>query len=500
MRNTWTLVAIACAAAGALAPAGQANERPHVVFIEVDDLTSKYIGAFGARHVRTPHIDSLARRGVMFSNAIVQGCMCAPSRNSLVTARYPQNLGLYANGDIRQLPAETWAFPSALQASGMHTAWIGKSHLLPWIDDQEGAGGDRKTAGMKQHMGFTEVWQSAGRHVAFKKSRELAKAATVEWRRGIDSYADHLHDRNLLGQFLADARQPTTLPVDDYLDGLVARKTVDWIAGYQRPEPFFLWVNFSGPHGPYNPPARYLSLYDPSHMPPVITDEEDSDIPTCLRPHAWSKREDSIPAQRAMYAGMITFIDEQVGRIVEAIERKGISDRTVIVFFSDHGIMEGDHGLMHKETLYKEVLNACLIVADPRSPRGRRIERTVELLDLAPTVLELAGVDEGQRRQAYGESLLPLLRNEEGGYRRTFAVAQTRDATALVTDRYKFIETPEGPVLFDLVLDPDERHNAAASHEPLCREFQATLAAWRTDHGPVIPPPQNPNPYRDDEG
>jgi arylsulfatase A-like enzyme len=235
-------------------------------------------------------------------------------------------------------------------------------------------------------------------------------------------------------------------------------------------------------------------------MPPVITDEEDSDIPTCLRPHAWSKREDSIPAQRAMYAGMITFIDDQVGRIVEAIERKGISDRTVIVFFSDHGIMEGDHGLMHKETLYKEVLNACLIVADPRSPRGRRIERTVELLDLAPTVLELAGVDEGQRRQAYGESLLPLLRNEEGGYRRTFAVAQTRDATALVTDRYKFIETPEGPVLFDLVLDPDERHNAAASHEPLCREFQATLAAWRTDHGPVIPPPQNPNPYRDDEG
>jgi arylsulfatase A-like enzyme len=475
--------------AALLAVDGRADERPHVIFIEVDDLTSKYVGAFGAEHVRTPHIDALAARGVVFENAIVQGCMCAPSRNSLITARYPQNLGLYSNGDIKQLPPGTWAFPTALQAAGVHTAWIGKSHLLPPAVDPQGHGGDRKTDGMRQQMGFAEVWQSAGRHVALKKARSLVKTGTAEWRRGIDAYADHLHDRGLLGQFVEDAARPTTLPVDDYLDGLVARKTVDWIEAYTRPEPFFLWVNFSGPHGPYNPPARYLDLYEPWQMPPVITDLDQAEIPDCLRPHHMTSSEEAILAERARYAGMITFIDEQVGRIVEAIDRKGISGRTVIVFFSDHGIMEGDHGLFRKETLYKEVLNASLIIADPRGPRGKRVSRPVELLDLATTVLELAAADERDRRQACGESLLPFLRDTGAAYRRTFAVAQIREATALVTDTYKYIETPQGPVLFDLVKDPDETHNVAGREEERCRAFQQLLDRWRSEHGPVIPPP-----------
>lgn len=478
----------------------RAAERPHIVFIEVDDLTFKYLGAFGAHHVRTPTIDALAARGVLFSNAIVQGCMCAPSRNSLITSRYPQNLGLYSNGDIRQLPADTWTFPAALQRAGVHTAWIGKSHLLPWIDDQTGHGGDRKTAGMKQRMGFTEVWQSAGRHIALKRARELAEQPSADWQHGIDAYADHLRDSGLLDQFLKDGRRPTTLPVDDYLDGLVARKAVDWIAGYERPEPFFLWVNFSGPHGPYNPPARYLTLYEPGQLPPVIVDDDRSGIPACLRPHAWNKSHEVIPAQRAEYAGMITFIDEQVGRIVTAIEQKGIADDTVIAFFSDHGIMEGDHGLMHKETLYKEVLNACLIVVDPRGGRGKRVSQTVELLDLAPTVLELAGVAADDRGQALGESLLPLLRESGSRYRRTSAVAQIRDATALVTDRYKYIETPEGAVLFDLELDPDERRNVAAANPKLCGDLQAQLDRWRQAHGPVVPPSSRRERGANDEG
>jgi arylsulfatase A-like enzyme len=322
----------------------------------------------------------------------------------------------------------------------------------------------------------------------------------VAWQRGVDAYADHLHDKGLLKQFVADARRPTTLPVDDYLDGLVARKTVDWIADYRRPEPFFLWVNFSGPHGPYNPPAAYLSAYEPNQLPPVIVDDDRSAVPACLRPHSWSKEAESIPAQRAMYAGMITFIDEQVGRIVEAIERKGIGDDTVVAFFSDHGIMEGDHGLVHKETLYKEVLNACLIVVDPRGGQGRKVDRTVELLDLVPTVLEFAGVGEAGRAPAFGESLVPLLRDSGRRYRRTAAVAQIRDATALVTDRYKYIETPEGAVLFDLAADPDERVNVASAHPTVCDELQAMLDHWRAEHGPVIPPPARRERVTGDEG
>lgn len=490
----------ACVIIAATAVHGQADERPNVVFIEVDDLTFKYIGAFGAKHIRTPHIDALAARGVTFSNGVVQGCMCAPSRNSLITGRYPQNLGLYSNGDIKQLPADTWAFPRALKAAGMYTAWIGKSHLLPFVEDQKGRNGAKKTEGMKQRMGFMDVWQSAGRHVALKKARELAKEPDAPWRSGVDAYADHLHANGLLQQFVDDAEQPTTLPVNDCLDGLVATKAVRWIESYVRREPFFLWVNFSGPHGPYNPPAEYLSRYEPSQMPPVIKDSDHVDIPSCLRPHEWRKSEASIPVQRVAYAGMISFIDEQVGRILDAIERKGIADKTVIAFFSDHGIMEGDHGLMHKETLYKEVLNACLIVADPRGARGKRVDRTVELLDLVPTVLEIAEVPEHQRRQGFGESLLPLLRDDGAAYQRPFAVAQIRDATALVTDRHKYIETPQGDVLFDLEHDPDETVNVAGAQKLLCQKLKTTLERWRAAHGPVIPPPQGRNHGTDDDG
>ena len=482
-KNTVALL-IALISSGTLAVAAP----PNVVFIEVDDLTYKYIGAFGAKEIRTPNIDALAQRGILFENAIVQGCMCSPSRNSLITARYPQNLGLYSNGDIKQLPAETWAFPTVLQQAGVHTSWIGKSHLLPFTDDQKGRGGDKKTGAMLQRMGFNEVWQSAGRHVALKRAKELASEPAAEWKRGVDAYADYLHDNGLLDQFVKDGVNPTTMNVDHYLDGFIAKKTVDWISDYNREQSFFLWVNFSGPHGPYNPPAEYLEQYKPRKMPLAITDDNHSDIPECLRPHEWSKRKELIPKQRAAYAGMITFIDEQVGRVIDAIDSKGIAKNTAIVFFSDHGIMEGDHGLMHKETLYKEVLNACLIIVDPSGPKGKRVSRPVELLDLAKTAIQWSSATAESTSPAFGESLLPLLRGKDDDYKRTFAVAQVREATALVTQDFKYIETTDRPVLFDIKNDPDELKNVAKDQPDICGQLQSQLKQWRESHGPMVAP------------
>lgn len=463
-----------------------AANRPNIVFIEVDDLTYKYLSAFGAKHIRTPNIDRLAQRGVVFENAIVQGVMCSPSRNSLITARYPQNLGLYSNGDINQMPKTMHGFPLALQQAGYRTSWIGKSHILPFVADQRGRAGEQKTAGMKQLMGFDEVWQSAGRHVALKKARTLNDGSA--WKKGIDAYADYLQEKGLLKQFLQDGTRPTTLNVDDYLDGLIAKLSVDWIGQYQRNEPFFLWVNFSGPHGPYNPPAKYLKLYQPEQMPKPILDIANNGIPDSLRTHEWTKNERQTMLARTEYAGMITFIDEQVGRILDALEKKRLNDKTVIVFFSDHGIMDGDHGLMHKETIFKEALNASLIIVDPRGGKGTRVSRPVELLDLARTVLDIGGAKPEAAHPLFGESLLPLLRGNEKSYQRKFAIAQIRGANALVTADYKYIEAKEGPVLFDLKRDPDELKNVAAENAKLCQEFQAQLDQWKKAHGPIIKP------------
>ncbi|MCA9239557.1 MAG: sulfatase-like hydrolase/transferase, partial [Planctomycetales bacterium] len=456
-----------------------AQQRPNIVFIEVDDLTYKYVGAFGAEHIQTPRIDELAQRGVLFENAIVQGCMCAPSRNSLMTGRYPQNLGLYSNGDIRQMPAGQWAFPTALQTAGYHTSWIGKSHILPYVADQRGRGGLKKTNAMKQRMGFDEVWQSAGRHVALKRAKELAADPQGKWKRNADAYADYLYDNHLLERFIKDGVSPTTLKVDQYLDGFIAKQSADWIRGYQGDQPFFLWVNFSGPHGPYNPPREYLQSYESADMPPAIRDDDHSDIPRVLRPHEWRKLQGAIGKQRGEYAGMISFIDEQVGRVVDAVRTKGVEQDTVIVFFSDHGIMEGDHGLMHKETLYKEVLNACLVVVDPQGPSGARVARPVELLDLVKTSLDWAGAMPQASESAFGESLLPLLRGKEAEYKRRFAVAQINGATTMVTQRYKYIHTADGPVLFDLASDPDERENVAEDQPALCQRFESAFAQWK---------------------
>ena len=114
------------------AEAASADEKPNIVFVEVDDLTYSYLGCMGNRLVKTPNIDALARQGVLFKNAVCQGMMCGPSRNCLMTGLYPHNLGFYRNGQMKELPQGVWTLPKALQRSGYYTAWVGKSHIRPF--------------------------------------------------------------------------------------------------------------------------------------------------------------------------------------------------------------------------------------------------------------------------------------------------------------------------------------------------------------------------------
>jgi arylsulfatase A-like enzyme len=522
------------------------DERPNIVFIEVDDLTAKYLGAFGAKFAKTPNIDALAASGVVFDNAVCQGTMCAPSRNSLITGQYPHNMGFYLNGQMRALPKNVWTFPKALKQEGYSTLWVGKCHIRP---DQAGIKADnrvdKKNKAMQAEMGFDYVYQSEGRVVilknlkkkveaneqgdenaepikgdkaAKKEARKAARKAErkeakanggtiktnneiTDWVNGEDAYGDYLQSVGKLNTFLKEGgKVPTSLDENtEYLDGHFATKALDALKNYKEEKPFFMWVNFSCPHGPFDVPQKYHDKFKGTTFPaPIDPATEQFNVPADIKPHKSKLTKATIPAEQAAYSASIAYMDAQVGRIVNFIKSSRFADNTIIVFFSDQGILVGDHGLEHKGTLFKEVLNPALIV-NYKNFKARRVAEPVELLDLAKTTLAIAGATEQNAKACpNGYSLLPLL-NGQGKYNRNgVAFGEIENFIAAFDGRYKYIDNKEQPILFDLQKDPNETINYASSNPTKVAELQKAVKDWIAQTG-AIKPPQKQVVKKDDE-
>ncbi|MHC5067572.1 MAG: sulfatase family protein [Planctomycetota bacterium] len=457
----------------------QAASQPNIVFIEVDDLPPHYVGAMGAGFAQTPTLDALAERGVLFRAAVCQGTQCGPSRNSLIAGLYPHNLGMYENGPFAGLPTDIWTLPRALQNAGYHTAHIGKSHIHPSKDGLSGSKSEIRTEGHRR-LGFDHVWQSLGRAVI---------GGNLDPDLGIDSYVDFLIEKGHFQQMKDGRGQPTTLPDDVYLDGLFTTMAVEHIATRTAADqPYFLWLNYSVPHGPYDVKQAYHDRFSPEYMPtPNAADDDGSAVPASLRPHR--QKPDKLSADQTGNCANISFLDDQVAAILAAIEASGEGANTIIVFFSDHGILVGDHGLTHKSTLYREVLNPTLIIHDPRSGVSADVERPVELLDIIKTTLDWGGASDADKAAPFGESLLPLL-GGAGTYKRTFAAGECPGYFALVSERWKYIapydHNPDGAIiLFDLAADREETVNVASDHPEVVADFAAKAAAWLAATGPI---------------
>lgn len=465
-----------------------ADKQPNILFIEVDDLHPDYLGCVGNSAVSTPSIDELARQGVLFRNAVCQGTMCGPSRNSLITGTYPHNLGFYKNGQCGDLPKGMWAFPAALQRSGYHTSWIGKSHVHASDDGITGdTKYDVKNQALAKVMGFDSVFASVGRALLQSKRRKPTD----------DSYLNALNELGYFEQFYADKRQNSTLPDDVYMDGFFARRAIEQITSYQtdpkQQKPFFLWLNLSLPHGPLDVPDGYHAPYANSRFHTVQPPGDQGDLPPELVASKYKPNKDVLQNQR-QFGACVTFIDGLVDRLVRTLDEQGIRDETMIVFFSDHGIMMADHGLSGKGTLFRETLNPSLIVSLPGAARnGKQEQRPVELLDILKTCLELAGAPQEELAHPFGESLLPLLTGE-GEYERAVCFGEMTGFYAVVTEQYKYInnfdyqENTTGPVLFDLKNDPKEMRNVAAEHQEIVRAMQTTADRWLSETAPVHPP------------
>lgn len=462
--------------------------QPNIIFIITDQQRFDTIAALGHEHVDTPNLDRLVRQGVTFTQCHVTAASCAPARASLFKGYYPHTTGILRNAD-------TWrrSWIELLNDAGYHCTNVGKMHTWPF----------------ETELGFDE------RYVVENKDRYL------EGRYYFDEWDKALRFRGLVKQQREQYRQRSDyrqrlgafeweLPEDTHPDNFVGDMATWWIDSFPQTTPLFLQIGFPGPHPPYDPVPRYADPYLKKDLPllPVTIEELASQPPAFheLRQHNAEIDHDSVHMpldptreqrhrQRAYYLANVTMIDEKVGQILEALERKGYLENSIVIFTSDHGDCLTDHGHSQKWTMYDIITRVPLIVWQPGGgAQGRAVEGLVQQMDLGPAILEWAGIEVPGALEA--RSLRGAVDGDSAWTGRPFVYAeQAQDGiltgckfmTMVRDENWKlvhFLDDPHGQ-LFDLRNDPDEVENLwqspAADGEK--QRLLAELREWRIRSG-----------------
>lgn len=448
---------------------GQAEGRPNVLFLISDDLNN-CLGCYGHPLVETPNIDRLAARGVRFDRAYCQFPLCGPSRNSMLTGLYPNSSGILRNAEIfRQTVPRQISLPQAFRRNGYFAARIGKLY----------------------HYNVPTSVGTDGHDDPGSWELELNPA-------GVDRLEEEPHIFTLTaGRFGGTLSWYASPKEDRYHTDAIQAADAEWVlerCARQKDRPFFLSVGFFRPHTPYVAPKHYFERYTKSEMPLVQGVEEDQKDVPALGLASYKREQDKLTDDLRReciqaYFASISFMDAQVGRVLDALDRHGFAENTIVVFTSDHGYHLGEHGLWQKQSLFEESARVPLIIAAPSVGTTGAVARApVGLIDLYPTLTELCGVDAPTNLQ--GQSLVPMLRDPEtkgrgwaltqvmrggGGGRRVFGYS-------LRTPRWRYTEWDEGNrgrELYDHDSDPKELTNLAdaAAHAGTVAQLSAQLRA-----------------------
>lgn len=393
--------------------------KPNIILITCDQLRKDALGCYGNPVVQTPNIDRLASRGVRFERIFTALPTCAPNRASLATGRYPSINGLSENG--RSLPLSEVTLMQALRDSGYSTYGVGKMHFEPqWNFPPDGSPlkdpgpelAENPQPDQTPWYGFDKVW--------ITEDHRVGPYADYLRAHGLDPWADPHSFTYPQHQCVRSA-----YPAKHHQTHWIADRSIEFLNEHQAGDPFFMWVSFVDPHHPFNPPAPYDTMYDPEEMPLPVWDESEVDgWPEFVR-RKYSAVEGGHEAigmchikdaewQRikAYYYGMVTFIDDQIGRIEEALSARGMLDNTIFVFTADHGELLGDHHLVFKGPHYDCVTNMPLFVTRPGETAAGESRRQIgNCIDVMPTILDLAAVDVPAGVQ--GRSLVPVLEDNE---------------------------------------------------------------------------------------
>jgi iduronate 2-sulfatase len=432
--------------------AADAKRPMNVLFIASDDLNND-LGCYGNKLVKSPNIDRLAARGVTFNRAYCQFPLCSPSRVSLMTGLRPDTTKIYnlqTNFRTQTIP-DAVTLAQMYRQNGHYVARVGKIFHY-------GVPGQIGTNGLDDPMSWEQRINPRGRD-----KDDEDKLTNLNPKRGLGS---------ALAWLAADGTD------DDETDGIAAKRAIELLEQH-KVKPFFIGVGFYRPHCPYIAPKKYFDMYPLDQIKvPELKPDDLKDVPQVapfVKQPNWGLKEDDLRKAIQAYYASVSYMDAQVGRLLDAVERLGLAENTIIVFWSDHGYALGQHGQWMKMALFEQQTRVPLIVAVPgMKGNGKSSERIVELLDLYPTFSDLAGYKVPVKFA--GMSLKPLLDDPSAQWTKPGAYTQvTRQANrkqimgrTIRTERWRYTEWDEGKSgveLYDHDADPEEYTNLAEKPE-----------------------------------
>lgn len=441
--------------------AGSAG-RPNFLFIMADQMTALALPSYGSPIVRAPNLRRLADQGILFENAYCNSPLCAPSRATLVTGQLTSRNGVYDNA--AELPASIPTFGHYLREMGYYTCLCGKMHFVG--PDQLHGFEERLTTDIyPADFGWTPDWEHFEHRLSwYHNMLSIVQAGTCLTSNQLD--------------------------FDEEVTFQAVRK-IHELAREGDKRPFCLFVSFTHPHDPFAITKEYWDRYDHATIdlpavPPIPEDQLDPHsrrIRHICDLNRYRQTEERVRTARHAYYGEISYVDDKVGQLLKALEACGLADNTIVIFTSDHGEMLGERGLWYKMTFFEWAARVPLIISAPRRFAPRRIPQLVSLVDVLPTIVELAAGQSVELADACdGHSLVPLLHGDTAGWNDTVygeILFECAIAPCLMIrrGRYKFIYGPPDPdQLFDLQADPLELHNLA-SHP----QYQALREAFRAE-------------------
>ena len=458
-------------------PSTAAESRPNVLLIVCDDLNT-HVSTSGYPHIRTPAFDTLAAVGMTFSRAYCQYPVCGPSRASFLHGLYPQSTGILDNySDIRKMRPRSVSMPQRFKESGYWTASTGKVFHNTKLEPGEVAWHEFvrfKNEEMPMVTPLREAFEAKHGPITQGKARRL-------WKEYYPTIATQTRGQK-------PGYGPSGLRDEQHKDGKNARQIVSWLEkkSYGK-KPFFMACGIHKPHGPFLAPDAYFELYPKEDLKfsPAPVDfwkqAPKSAMTTRYEGFGFEFEVENDPLRREYmqaYHACISFIDAQIGLMLDALKRTGHWDDTIVILTADHGYHLGDHFMWGKVTLFEICNRVPMVIRVPgKTKSGSSSQGLVELVDLYPTLAELCNVPAPNNLQ--GRSFAPLLIDPKtSGKKAVYTVVRrgSKLGKAIRTQRWRYARWPDGEELYDLDNDIAEHHNLANSAE------HATIMAVMRDH------------------
>ncbi len=458
------------------------KSKPNILLICIDDLRNN-LGAYGDSQAITPNIDNLAKNGVVFRNHQVQYAVCGPSRAALTTGLMPEETGVIGFKPIRKILKEVTFLPEHFKNNGYTTAAAGKIH-------------DPRTVGNKVKDNFTKD----GDDVASWSIPYLAPKGGHKVKGMALDFQDLLDEK--------------------YVDGIIRVEGVKLLEKVAKKDnPFFMAIGFKKPHEPFIAPKKYWDLYDNTNFKVAVNQKapigrndlktyaiKGKDVKKNMNPETGLINEDFQLKLKKGYYACTSFVDTQIGLVIEKLKKLGVADNTIIVLWGDHGLFLGEHGRWNKHSNLEVASSSPLIIIDPRNPKAKgQTFSAVSTVDIYPTLCELAGLNIPEQpknaknsagRTIKGRSLVPIL-NDTNAQVKIGAITVYRGQRGLgygyrIKGKYRYIEwVKKGKEnfyeLYDYEIDPNETRNLAVvekeAYAPLLHKFSRNIRSFGEGDG-----------------